>query len=194
MRPIAAPHAQRRAFVRTLALAAVAVASGVTDASELDSAAQAAAPDTALRPLVGGVWISGQITAQQVDELKSQGIKTIVALRPDGEVPAQPASSSIDAAARSAGLAFAYAPVAGSDIPASAVDAVSRAIARPDNTVLLYCRSGSRAARTWALAEASRMGGLEAEAIESVVQSAGQSADDLREQIAARIATRPKMP
>lgn len=183
-------QAQRRTFVRALVLAAVAAASGMAGASERDAAGQ----DAALRPLVGGVWISGQITTQQVDELKSQGIKTIVALRPDGEAPEQPASRSIDAAARSAGLAFAYAPVAGSDIPASAVDAVSRAIARPDNTVLLYCRSGSRAARTWALAEASRMGGLEAEAIESVVQSAGQSANDLREQIAARIATRPKLP
>lgn len=187
----AASAVGRRKLARIFLLAASAViASGTAGAAEQGTPEQ----DAALKPLVGGVWISGQITPQQVDELKSQGIKAIIALRPDGEAPGQPPSSSIDAAARSAGLAFAYAPVAGSDIPGSAVDAVSRAIVRPDNTVLLYCKSGRRAARTWALAEASRMGGLEAEAIESVVQSAGQSVDDLRDQIAARIATRPKLP
>ena len=157
-------------------------------------AADAPASDASVKPLVGGVWIAGQISPAQVDELKTQGIKAIVDLRPDGEAPEQPSSSAIDAAARSAGLTFAYAPVPGSDIPAAAVDAVSRAIARLDTPVLLYCKSGRRAARTWALAEASRFGGLEAEAIEAVVQSAGQSVDDLKEQIAARIATRPKLP
>lgn len=191
MATTAEPAMPRRGLVRTVFLAAafVATAGGAADLPQ-----EPAEQEAALKPLVGGVWISGQITPQQVDQLKSQGIKTIIDLRPDGEAPGQPPSSAIDAAARSAGLRFAYAPVAGSDIPASAVDAVSRAIARPDNTVLLYCRSGRRGARAWALAEASRMGGLEAEAIESVAKSAGQPVDDLRDQIAARIATRPKLP
>lgn len=187
MSSIAEPATSRRRFAKAVLLAAasVATAAGAADAPEQDAT---------LKPLVGGVWISGQITPQQVDQLKSQGIKTIIALRPDGEAPDQPPSSAIDAAARSAGLAFAYAPVAGNDVPAGAVDAVARAIARPDNTVLLYCRSGRRGARAWALAEASRMDGLEAEAIESVAKSAGQPVDDLHDQIAARIATRPKLP
>ncbi|MBO9663291.1 TIGR01244 family sulfur transferase [Dokdonella sp.] len=173
-------------FAQVVLLAAIGLAmpAGAADAPAAAS----------VRPLVGGVWISGQISPDQIEELKAQGIKAIVDLRPDGEAPEQPPSSAVDAAARSAGLAFSYAPVAGSDIPAAAVDAVSRAIARPDNAVLLYCKSGRRAARTWALAEASRFGGLEAEAIEAVVTSAGQSVDDLKEQIAARVATRPKLP
>lgn len=156
-------------------------------------AADAAAPAT-IRPLVAGVWVSGQIAPAQIDELKAQGIKTIVALRPDGEEQGQPSSAAVEAAARAAGLGFAHVPVAGSEIPQAAVDAVARALARRENTVLLYCRSGHRATRTWALAEASRSDGLEAEAIESVAVSAGQPLDDLREQIAARIATRPKLP
>lgn len=176
-----------RALVRAVFAIAAFAATGA-------GASDAPTQGGELKPLVGGVWISGQISPQQVEQLKAQGIKTIVDLRPDGEAPDQPPSSAVDAAARSAGIAFAYAPVAGSEVPAAAVDAVSRAILRPDNTVLLYCKSGRRAARTWALAEASRMGGLEAEAIESVVKSAGQSVDDLKEQIAARIATRPKLP
>lgn len=192
MSETAGPTRPRRGLARTALLAAaiVATTAGAGHVPEQDAPEQ----EAALKPLVGGVWISGQITPQQVDRLKSQGIKTIIDLRPDGEAPGQPTSSAIDASARSAGLTFAYAPVAGSDVPASAVDAVSRALARPDNTVLLYCRSGRRGARAWALAEASRTGGLEAEAIESVAKSAGQPVDDLRDQIAARIATRPKLP
>lgn len=157
------------------------------------AADDAAAAET-IRPLVAGVWVSGQISPDQIESLKAQGIKTIVAVRPDGESPGQPSSAAIDAAARSAGIEFAYAPIAGSDVPQAAVDAVGRVLARPSHTVLIYCKSGRRATRAWALAEASRIGGLEADAIESVAASAGQTLDDLREQIAARVATRQKLP
>jgi len=146
------------------------------------------------RPLVGNVWIAGQVVPEQVAELKAQGIRTIIDLRPDGEAPEQPSSAAVEVAARDAGLAFAYSPVAGSEVPAAAVDAVSRAILRPDNPVLIYCRSGRRAVRAWALAEASRIGGLEAEAIQAVANSAGQPVDDLEERIAALVAARQKLP
>lgn len=175
----------KQVFARAVFLLTACVAA----ASAADAPEQGAAP----RPLVAGVWIAGQISPRQVAEFEAQGIKTIVDLRPDGEAADQPASRDVEAAARAAGLGFAYAPVAG-EIPSSAVDAVARAIMRPDKPVLIYCKSGRRAARTWALAEASRKDGLEAEAIESVVKSAGQSVDDLKEQIAARIATRSKLP
>lgn len=147
-----------------------------------------------IHPLVARVWVSGQITPAQIDDLKAQGIRSIVAARPDGEEPGQPSSATVEAAARAAGLDFAYAPVDGDEVPQAAVDAVTRALARRDNPVLIYCRSGHRAARVWALAEASRRDGLEAEAIESVATSVGQPLDDLRGEIAARIATRPKLP
>lgn len=174
-----------------IGLAAVAAAPLVLSAAP--AADEAAAAET-IRPLVAGVWVSGQIAPDQVESLKAQGIKTIIAVRPDGEAPGQPSSAAIDAAARSAGLEFAYAPIAGSDVPQAAVDAVGRVLARPNPTVLIYCKSGRRATRAWALAEASRIGGLEADAIESVAASAGQTLDDLHAQIAARVAARQKLP
>ena len=160
-------------------------------ASRLARAAQETASEpSTLHPLMRGVWVSGQIAPAQVAALKAHGIERIVALRPDGEEPGQPSSAAVEAAAHSAGIAFAYAPVPGKDVPQAAVDAVSRALARADEPVVIYCKSGHRAPRTWALAEASRENGLEADAIESVAASAGHPVDDLREQIAARIATR----
>ena len=119
----------------------------------------------------------------------------IIDLRPDDEEAGQPSSQQVGNAAERAGLSFSYAPVEGGGLPEqAAVDAVSRALLHPGTTVVLYCHSGRRAARAWALAEASRDGGLEAEAIEAAAKSAGQPVDDLHEQISARIATRVKLP
>lgn len=184
-----APDRLRRAVVK--AIGAAIVVSLAPAALPLARAAEAAPSEpSTLHPLMRGVWISGQIAPAQVAALKAHGIERIVALRPDGEEPGQPTSAAVEAAARSAGIAFAYAPVPGKDVPQAAVDAVSRALARPDEPVVIYCKSGHRATRTWALAEASRVDGLEADAIQSVAASAGQPVEDLREQIAARVATR----
>jgi len=180
---------RRRAVVKAIGVALAL--SLVPAALPPARAAQGAASEpSTLHPLMRGVWISGQITPAQVAALKAHGIERIVALRPDGEEPGQPTSAAVEAAARSAGIAFAYSPVPGKDVPQAAVDAVSRALAHTDEPVVIYCKSGHRATRTWALAEASRADGLEAEAIESVAASAGHTVEDLREQIAARIATR----
>ena len=51
-------------------------------------------------------------------------------------------------------------------------------------------RSGSRAARTWSLVEASRKEGMDVDSILAAVKNAGQSADDLKQNIIERIAKR----
>ncbi|MBB6248977.1 sulfur transferase domain-containing protein [Rhodanobacter sp. A1T4] len=142
------------------------------------------------RPLAGSVWVTEQIDASQLAGIKSQGFRSIVDLRPDGEVSNQPASTDVARAAQGVGLTFGYVPVQHGDIPAASVDALGQLLAQSSRPILLYCRSGHRAARTWALAEASRPGGLGVLEIESAVRQVGQSADDLHGQIAARIASR----
>lgn len=187
MAKVRAGGRSRRTFVR----AAVAACFGLAAQAAGAAGEQAVAmKPVAMKPIVEGVWIGGQISPQQVAELKAKGIRAIVDLRPDGEAPDQPTSDAVAAAARAAGLAFSYAPVSGSEVPAAAVDAVSRVSGQPDGAVLLYCRSGRRAARIWSLAEASRPGGLDATAIEAAAASAGQPVDDLAAQIAARVAKR----
>lgn len=149
-------------------------------------------PRVDARPLAQGVWISGQIGPEQMATLKSQGFQAVVDLRPDHEVAGQPPVNAMGSAAAVQGLHFDYIPVPhGADVPAGAVDALGRTLASSNRPILLYCRSGRRAARTWALAEASRSGGLDAPAILNAVHQAGQDAGDLADQIAARIAARP---
>jgi uncharacterized protein (TIGR01244 family) len=134
---------------------------------------------------------AGQIRPEQLAELKALGYTTIVALRPDGEAADQPSAAQIEAAARSNGMSFAYVPVAPGGIPDSQVTALALAIASDSGKVLAYCRSGSRAARTWSLAEASRPGGAGVDTILGVVKAGGHSADDLRTAIEVRVSERP---
>ena len=62
--------------------------------------------------------------------------------------------------------------------------------ARPEGPVLIYCRSGKRAARTWALVEAQRVNGMSTDEIIRAVRAAGQEANDLRDRLDAGVGRR----
>jgi uncharacterized protein (TIGR01244 family) len=136
--------------------------------------------------LSGDVWVAAQRTPDQLAVLRLQGFRAVIDLRPDGEVEGQPSSSEMAKAAQASGLRFSYVPIPHGDIPPAAVKRLASLLAISERPVLLYCHSGRRAARTWALAEAARPGGLDAAAILADVREAGQSADDLDREIIAR--------
>jgi uncharacterized protein (TIGR01244 family) len=142
------------------------------------------------KPLAGAAWVSGQVALESVATLRDDGFAAIIDLRPDGESPDQPASSAMAAESGRQGLQFTYVPVPRSEIPDAAVDALVAALASAKRPVLLYCGSGRRASRTWALAEASRAGGLQAGDIEAVLSRLGQPVEDLRPRIDRRVAAR----
>ena len=141
-------------------------------------------------PLTQSVSVSEQLKPDQLPALREAGYTAIIDLRPDGEAPDQPSAAQMGEAARANRMAFVYVPVPHGAIPDSAVTALHQALAEHPGPVLLYCRSGKRAARTWGLVEASRSGGAEVEAILAAVKAGGQSADDLRGQIAERVKAR----
>ncbi|QOY93132.1 TIGR01244 family phosphatase [Massilia sp. UMI-21] len=156
------------------ALSAAEPAPGVVQASEV-------AP---------GIAVAGQLREADLPLLKAQGYTRIISLRPDGEGPGQPSSAAMASAAQAQDLRFSYIPVRPGKIPDEAVEALRTALAGGSQRVLIYCRSGSRAARTWGLAEASRPGGRDATTILAAIRAAGQSADDLGEALSRRIAGR----
>lgn len=145
----------------------------------------------AARRLTGDVWVTEQVTPQQIGSVHAGHFATVVDMRPDGEQEGQPSSAQIADAAAREGLAFSYDPVPHGAIPDESVDALLKVMATQPKPILLYCRSGRRAARTWALAEASRPGGLDSRSIEQFVEAAGQPVGDLVLDIQARIAARP---
>ncbi|MDR2154263.1 MAG: TIGR01244 family phosphatase [Burkholderiaceae bacterium] len=155
----------------------------------------AATPAASTIPLADNIQVSAQISPEQLTSIKAQGFRTVIDLRPDGEALGQPSSTAMAQAAKQAGLQFSYLPVPrGSHIPSAAADTLARLLAQAPRPILMYCRSGTRAARTWALAEASRPGGLDAASIVQHARAAGRPADDLQGQITQRIAARGHKP
>ena len=140
-------------------------------------------------PLAPGIAISEQLQPDAM-ALASRQFNTVIDMRPDGEAAGQPGSDQMARAAGRQRLQFAYVPVSHGDIPDAVVDRLSEAIASRPGPVLLYCRSGRRAARSWSLLEASRPGGLDADAILAAVKASGQDASDLRARIEQRIHAR----
>lgn len=122
-----------------------------------------------LRPLSPTVWASPQISPDDMSALSAVGIGRIISNRPDGEESGQPSAAIMEAAARDAGLAFAWVPVAGLPGPAE-VAAVARLLADETPTVM-FCRSGMRSAALWAMAE--RLGGRDAGDLREAAASAG---------------------
>ena len=125
--------------------------------------------------------------------LRDKGFKTIVNMRPDSDAPDQAKYPQLQSAAQEAGLGYGYIPLKkGAAIPSTAAEALGSVLSRMPKPILLFEETPDRPAKVWALAEASRAGGLDADAIMKAVKSAGLSADDLATQINARIAARPK--
>lgn len=144
----------------------------------------------ALRPNVG---VTEQLQPKSMRGVANRRFHTVIDLRPDGEAADQPSSAEMARAASAEGLKFVYIPVPHGRIPDDAVNKLQAALGNGEQNVLMYCRSGRRAARTWALVEASRAGGAGATEIMQAVREAGQSADDLRGDIEQRIARRPQL-
>lgn len=98
-----------------------------------------------------------QIALDDVQRAKDMGITFIVNNRPDGEEPSAPQSADMEAAAKAAGLGYAYIPVTHSGFSMGQLDALQQVLDGTDAPVLGYCRSGTRSTLLWALTRA-RMG------------------------------------
>lgn len=88
--------------------------------------------------------VSGQITAEDLDQIKTLGFKSIVCHRPDHETPDQPEFAAIAARAAALGLTITHIPVGPSGVTADAVHAMVDALDTMERPMLGYCRSGAR--------------------------------------------------
>ena len=108
---------------------------------------------TEFRKVTDEFSVAPQITAADLAEARAQGFVLVINNRPDGEQPGQPTSAAMEAAAREAGLAYAYVPVVGGPGP-DQVEEVRLAIAEAEGPVLAFCRSGTRSIVTWSIGQA----------------------------------------
>jgi sulfide:quinone oxidoreductase len=93
--------------------------------------------------------VAAQITPQDVPNIAAQGYTTVVCNRPDGEVPDQASMDEIEAACNAAGLLFVRYPVNAMNFPGADLDGLGELFDDPSQSVLAYCRTGTRCANLW---------------------------------------------
>ena len=140
-----------------------------------------------VKPLSDAISVSPQITPDEVKTLAELGYRSIICNRPDGEGADQPGFAEIDAAAGAAGISTRYLPVISGKVSESDTVEFERALRELPGPVLAYCRTGTRCATLWALAQATRM------PIADILGAARNAGYDLNG-VARRIANGGKTP
>jgi uncharacterized protein (TIGR01244 family) len=104
-----------------------------------------------LRQLTNTLSVSAQIDEADVGTLAEQGFRSLINNRPDGEVPGQPDSTAIAAAAARHGMEYMHLPVVSGQWQADVVEAFADALHTLPTPILAFCRSGTRSCTLWAL-------------------------------------------
>ena len=118
------------------------------------------------------ISVSGQIYPEDVAELKAAGFTAIINNRPDGESPDQPSGAEIEAAARSAGIAYHAIPLGREGVSPDMVDKTRSVLEGSSGPVFAFCRSGTRSTTLWALSQAGQR-----DAAEIIAEAAGAGYD-----------------
>ncbi len=111
----------------------------------------------AMKMLTKAFAVAPQVTEADIIEAKKSGFVALIDARPDGEDEGQPAAAQIAAMARKYGLAFTHVPVTTGTIADTDITKFATALHEANGPVLGYCRTGTRAAMLWSLAQAGRM-------------------------------------
>ncbi len=107
-----------------------------------------------LRQIADDVCAAPQLGPEQMADVAAAGFRSIVNNRPDFEYgPDQPAHAAIEAAARAAGLEYRFLPVDPAVQTAQDAAAMARLLAELPRPLLMFCRTGNRSIRLFALAQ-----------------------------------------
>ena len=155
---------------------------GCNEATATDTPVPIEETQSMFRKINDNISVSPQITLEDVAAAKAEGVTLIINNRPDGEDPSAPQSADIEAAAREAGMKYIAIPITHSGFSGPQVDAMIAALADGD-TILAYCRSGTRSALLWSLAQAKQ--GVEADEISRLTGNAGYDITPIRAMVDA---------
>ena len=110
----------------------------------------------AIRPIDADVCVAPQLWPEAMAEAGSLGFRSVVNNRPDFEHGHdQPTNADIEAAARAAGLEYRFLPVNGMHQSAEDAAAIAVLLAELPRPLLMFCRSGARSTRLYALAQSA---------------------------------------
>lgn len=106
-----------------------------------------------VRQITDTFSVSPQIAEADIETLKDRGFRSLICNRPDGEQEDQPDFTRITDAAQSLGMAIRHIPITGAPVAPEDVAAFAAALTEMPKPILAYCRSGTRSALLWALAQ-----------------------------------------
>jgi uncharacterized protein (TIGR01244 family) len=98
--------------------------------------------------LSADVAVAGQLAPEAMAEAAAAGFRSVINNRPDFEGgPTQPASASIEAAARAAGLEYVFLPVSPSVQTPEDIARFAGLMESLPKPILAFCRTGTRSAK-----------------------------------------------
>ena len=99
--------------------------------------------------LTESLSVAAQITTQDIPNLAAQGFTVVVCNRPDDEVPGQTTMDEIEAACNADDIIFVRYPVDAMNFPGPDIEGLGALFDDPGQSVLAYCRTGTRCANLW---------------------------------------------
>lgn len=99
--------------------------------------------------------VAPQVRREDIAGIAAAGFRAVVNNRPDGESPDQPTSLTLGAEAKKLGLAYAHIPIVPGQMDDASARALERFLSDVGGPVVGFCRTGTRSASLWALAQAS---------------------------------------
>ncbi len=112
---------------------------------------------SAFTKLADNFFIYGQISPSHINQASSQGIKTIVNLRPDAEKPGYLDAEDAADVAEDNNLKYHHLPIALSGPSPDQVVSFVELMQNSEGPLLVHCGSGKRAAILWALAHKDKI-------------------------------------
>lgn len=103
-----------------------------------------------LRNVAPDVCVAPQLEPAAMAELAAMGFKSVVNNRPDFEEgPHQPTSAQMEAAAKAAGLDYAYLPVQPAYQSPEQIARMAELMASLPRPMVAFCRSGTRSGKLY---------------------------------------------
>ncbi len=98
--------------------------------------------------LTPDIAVAAQLAPESMAEAAAAGFRSVINNRPDFEGgPTQPTSVSIEAAARAAGIDYAWLPVAPNLQTEHEIARFAQMLATMPKPILAFCRSGTRSGK-----------------------------------------------
>ena len=105
-----------------------------------------------LKPLSRDLSVTPQIQPAEVADLSARGFKSIIGNRPEGEGPDQPLWSLLVEEAERHGISARQIPVVPGQIGPDDIECFADAVRDLPKPIAAFCRTGTRSATLWALA------------------------------------------